>query len=339
MYSKSIKHKSAFSLIELSMALIIISILLTISVSVSKTAISNNKTADTKNKIEEIYQALGNFVKKHGRLPCPAAINLNESNANYGIEASSCNSAPSSGSGYYKSLSESNLYYGMIPIRTIGLPKESSLDGFGTKFAYIVINGFTNSQKFDQDLSGLNGNYVNSSGSNKIFIKENNGSASTINDEAIFVVVSYGENKNSGWNKNSSSQNTRSNDADERENDITSIDSSAGNASFDYIFYLSSNNNDNFDDIILYKTRAQLLTDFSYNPSKPCSQNITQKVTYGSEVVTHYWAGTNSINQGDAVASAVPCPSGYTAGVSAPTKKCGEFKRWNKDIATACTPN
>lgn len=68
------RHKKAFSLIELSIIILIISIIAAGSLTVSKTIVNNAKIATTKAKMDTIYKALTAFIATNRRLPCPALL-------------------------------------------------------------------------------------------------------------------------------------------------------------------------------------------------------------------------------------------------------------------------
>ena len=151
------KIKKAFSLIELSIVLVIIAILISASMPVATSVINNYKNRITKERIQAIYQALGNFTVSYQRLPCPASITLTKSDANYGMEidcgtlpyySGQSNPIPAPNSGVWQNTWSPNLIYGMIPVAALGLSKDMAEDGFGNKLAYSVIRGFTNLSTF-----------------------------------------------------------------------------------------------------------------------------------------------------------------------------------------------
>jgi prepilin-type N-terminal cleavage/methylation domain-containing protein len=147
--------KSAFSLIELSIVILIASILITGVLSMSNNNSGGLKTKITEDRIKEIYKALGNYLLINHHLPCPAALNIAKGSAGYGIEkrqainplattySSPCHikGTSSSNPGVYSgSLSQNQKYtaFGAIPVATLGLPSDMAEDGFGSKFTYIV---------------------------------------------------------------------------------------------------------------------------------------------------------------------------------------------------------
>lgn len=67
-------NKTAYSLLELSIVILIISILISGVLTMSVGTTNNAKNKATNDKILEIYKALGNFLLTNKRLPCPASL-------------------------------------------------------------------------------------------------------------------------------------------------------------------------------------------------------------------------------------------------------------------------
>ncbi len=229
-------EKKAFSLLELSIAITIIAVLISAVISSSKPAIEAHQTRITHERIKEIYQAMGNYLATNKRLPCPASIRLAKSNANYGTEVA-CGANPTespNGTGIWQCVWSNNIIYGMVPVTTLGLPKNMAEDGFGNKLAYVIIRGFTNSTTFGTD-DPLTYGYNSYTGSSfywtscgRIAIHEKTGStyraltslapvytaggycSDPRNQEAIFVIISNGPNQYGAWPANSTSQDTAS---------------------------------------------------------------------------------------------------------------------------------
>ena len=248
------KKKTAFSLIELSIVILIISILITGSLSISKTNIANNKKKITKEKIDAAYKTITTFVAINRRLPCPALFTVVKGSSTYGDETATggtCTGLTTSG----------NLVYGMLPTKALGLEPNMAEDGFGTKISYIVDSRFTK-RSFDinstdgfemtqsiaapDDIRQINGGVNDFS-----IIKIQSPSGTDITDSAVLVLISHGANKYSGWNATSTAQNGDDGIADENSNSITSYDAT----------FIAYSTDANFDDIILFKTKPQITRD------------------------------------------------------------------------------
>ena len=67
-------NKTAYSLLELSIVILIIAILISGAMTMSVGTLNNAKNKATQDKIAEIYKSLGNFLLANKRLPCPASL-------------------------------------------------------------------------------------------------------------------------------------------------------------------------------------------------------------------------------------------------------------------------
>jgi prepilin-type N-terminal cleavage/methylation domain-containing protein len=357
------KNKTAFSLVELSVVLVVIAVLISTSMPIATSVILNYKNRITNERIQAIYKALGNFTKNYQRLPCPASMQLAKGNSNYGKEID-C-SASGSAVGAWSSSANTNVIYGMIPTAALGLSSDMAEDGFGTKLAYVVIKGYANQSYFGTadsstlvgNGSGASFNAGDGSDDNRIRVHEKLGSSyKRLTASAVMLIISYGANQNCGFNSKLTTQNSVSSDSDELLNCVRSLDSSAGVASFynynystsTFPFLASSINNENFDDIVFYKTRNQLVADFNLYDLIYCSSDATQSITYNSST-SFYWYGTTGANlntkYGNIVlgspldsgnSATTACPSGYRRGPTRPSKRCGRFGVWESDVISNC---
>jgi hypothetical protein len=87
--------------------------------------LDNTAYSETKSKQERIKTALIGFLRTNGRLPCPD----NAAAVATGAEVSPCNAAAANG-------------YGIVPWQTLGIPRDTGIDGWGNYFTYRVANGF-----------------------------------------------------------------------------------------------------------------------------------------------------------------------------------------------------
>ncbi len=334
------KKIKAFSLIELSVVITIIALISAAALSLSVTDSGNEKVKITNQRIQDIYKAMGIHLAKKGYLPCPAPINKAKTDPSYGISGNCTTTPPAYGSGYWQSNTYSNLYYGMVPVQTLELPNITAEDGFGSKLAYAVLQGFTDPAKF-----GTSHSTTMTSSPNMIkimrriytpsssFIIETN---TTISNYAMFVIISYGANKFGAWNAATTTQNGASSLDVETWNYVTgNIDTStAGKADFytdngsNFPFIIGYNKS-GFDDILFYKTRTEMVSDFKLYNLLPCSATLTQ----GS----YTWTGSDNIKYGELVESSTQCSPGLRNGVYAPVKRCGAFGDWEDYLVKDCS--
>lgn len=264
------KFRKAYSLIELSIVILIISILITGALSVSVGSINNTKIKTTNDRMKEIYKAIGNYLVTNKRLPCPASLKkVKTVDSDYGAEVGG-GGGGCVGAGVYQSTTTTTLYYGMVPVRALGLPNDMAEDAFESKIVYIVNKNFTNLIETTPNFS--NATFATAAYTSIINVKEKPaGVAQDATLDAIMALVSYGANKYGAFNANAATQNPRSSDSDELNNDATTfVDSGTPNAVFDNVLVASSGNSDIFDDVVLFKRRNDLVSDFNAMFLIPC---------------------------------------------------------------------
>jgi prepilin-type N-terminal cleavage/methylation domain-containing protein len=308
------KNKNAYSLIELSIVIVIISILISGAMSVSVSSVNNAKVKTSKDRINEIYKAIGNFLLTNKRLPCPAAINTTKTgSSNYGDEVGAGSNC--AGTGVYQSTTNTNLVYGMIPVKALGLTIDMAEDGFESKFTYIIDKRFTNAcDLVNPNFSTIT--FCTSPFTSIITVNEKFGSITQQDTaDAIISIISHGSNKAGAYNANSSTRNSRSNDQDEQNNDINDSNN------FDNILVASSSASDVFDDVVFFKRRNDFIEDFKAMFMIPC--NISEITGFG----------TSSVIYGETVYATSSCANPNTD--KRLTKKCEAYGNW-VDIVAAC---
>ena len=259
-------NKTAYSLLELSIVILIIAILISGAMSISVGTLNNAKNKATQDKIAEIYKAIGNFLLANRRLPCPASLKkLKNTDADYGAEVVNC-----SGPGVYQSLTFTNLIYGAVPVKALGLSNEMAEDAFENKIVYMIDKRF--GVAADVVLNIFKITFATSASTGIVTIIEKPALVKQYPTlDAILLLISQGANKSGAFNNNSNTQNTRSIDADEMNNDISGfIDGTPSTATFDNTISATSDNSEIFDDIVFFKTRNQIVNDFNAMFLIPC---------------------------------------------------------------------
>ena len=276
--------KKAFSLIELSIVLILVAVVISGVMAVSTASINNAKVKNTNQNFNEIYRAIGAFLLANKRLPCPASISKNFiSDVDYGTEVVGC-----SGNGVYQSNSSSNIVYGGLPFKALNLSANFAQDGFGSRISYVIDKRFAIAN--DSQVNFSNITFATAPSTNNIIIKDKLITGETIlTADAIIVLISYGMNKSGSFNPQDSVQLARSSDVNEMENDITNlINSNPSTATFDNIFINQVRANLTFDDLIFYKTKKDLVEDFTVHHLTACydaGQFFANRSAYFNEVI------------------------------------------------------
>jgi prepilin-type N-terminal cleavage/methylation domain-containing protein len=104
-----------FSLVEMAIVLTIVGLLMATLLPSLTSQMEQQRRMETRKQMEDIRQALMGFAVMNGRLPCPTT-QTDPANANYGMEAGSCNSNPAA--------------EGYLPWKTLGV---TEIDAWGTK--------------------------------------------------------------------------------------------------------------------------------------------------------------------------------------------------------------
>lgn len=281
-------HKKAFSLIELSIVLVIVSVLIAGTLSVTVTGLNNAKLKVTQDRMQAIYKALGNYLATHYSLPCPASLYETKNSDGYGVAVGSdANCHTGSGDGVVFANINDGVAYGAVPVQTLGLADEMGEDGFGSKFAYVV-----NQQMTRADYPGtgtLGFSFYQTTGGDTIDAL--NIATDNAVEQNIVAIISFGPNKYGAFNANSATQNGGSTDNDEVQNYPTNIVHGTSNtADFgqnDYavteiVFTATDPTSDVFDDILLFKTKSQIVNDFGLQFLIPCVAFTSGVHTYGA---------------------------------------------------------
>jgi prepilin-type N-terminal cleavage/methylation domain-containing protein len=173
-----------FSLVELSVVLLIIGAIASVSLSLGS---AQQKVARIKNvdqTMEVIKTALKTYRLKNNRYPCPALLTTAPNSANYGIEEAGCDLACPAGL-----TCNGNAVQGFIPFKTIGLSEAIAYDSWGSRMTYVVDKTHT-----ANSTSGNGTLAVQDAAGNEI-------TNSTIMGKAIYILLSHGSDMKGGYGK------------------------------------------------------------------------------------------------------------------------------------------
>ncbi|HOY70268.1 MAG TPA: prepilin-type N-terminal cleavage/methylation domain-containing protein [Methylotenera sp.] len=141
-------RQKGFTLIELSVVLVIMGLLMGAIFGAGSTQIAQARITSTKQKQEAIKLALISFIARNNRLPCPAVSNLALGAAGYGLEAATpgtCTGATING----------QVATGIVPWASLSLSDENGTDGYYNRFTYQVTLNATNTTS--ETIAGLKG--------------------------------------------------------------------------------------------------------------------------------------------------------------------------------------
>lgn len=315
--SKKKTINRAFTLIELTVVLLVVSILLYGTLSTSG-MVNSVKVNLTKDKLDVIYNALGSYLVANKRLPCPASVTLSKLDSNYGKEVRNVATYACSGSGIYNSTSvgSTNLVFGAIPTYALNLSPDFAEDSFGNKFSYFIDQRFTYNyiSNIQSDISFSNASFGTAPYKDIMTIKNKNSNIDLeITKDAILVIVSHGVN-GFGAFKTSGVQNQLATESEELENNASNFVGS--NASFDKNFYYNSETGNLFDDIVLFKARDDFVENVQMMSIIPCKGNDLNDTSF-TKVSVYY---------GSVIEATSSCQVGAES--IKKTKKCDAYGRW-----------
>lgn len=261
---------AGFTLIELSIVLVVLGLMIGGIMSVINQENRRSKQVDLKTKMDAIEKALGTFVKKNSRLPCPADGTYAITVAQFGKEGGTAgigtcsNGATYDGNGNRTAdttpptanFKLSNTAGGVVPVRALGLPDEYAFDPWGGRFTYAVDVRMTATSSFST--------YTQIDATGSFTINDGSGNARITN--AIAVVLSHGANGHGAYQLSGTRKTAGSTNANEQTNCHCTSAAAAG--AWANTFVMGANtvttNTDlrtSFDDTLRYYTRGVLLTN------------------------------------------------------------------------------
>ena len=173
---------AGFTLVEMAIVLLLMGIVMTMGLKIVTATLNNSAYSDTKAKQERIKVALIGFLRTNGRLPCPD----NAAGIATGGAAASCEGTTQDG-------------YGVIPWRTLGIPRDTVQDGWGNYFSYRVANGIAPAIKNWASKTAGNAFDIDqlTTQSVALTIQEYNATETGYDDitnKAVAVIISHGNN-------------------------------------------------------------------------------------------------------------------------------------------------
>lgn len=174
-----------FSLVELSIVVLVIGIVLTMGIGAWTANLENQANGATVQRQAAIKEALIGYLRRNNRLPCPdtdfTAPDGAENRTTAGDPTTACSAA-----------------FGIIPYTTLGLARDAGRDGWGNFFSYHVSS--TNISTASNGNWSANTDWTRSAWfrtGNKGLITVNNRTGATVTaiaSNVVAVVVSHGRN-------------------------------------------------------------------------------------------------------------------------------------------------
>lgn len=252
------KKQSGFSLVELSVTLAVIGVTLGGALTLATKKTESDKLSETETKMELIADALDVYLTANQRLPCPADGSLAVTHANFGVAGTAAASSATVGCTTLSNFNSTGVYSGVVPTKTLLLPDDNMIDGWGRRIDYIVDFNFANNGTTNAVCDGsavaLHKICFKYAVNGSITVNDSTGAARTTT--AVYVLVSHGKNGRGAWIPTGSATRLAvATDVDELNNSVAA-DGSGFNTTF-----VQKDTDTTFDDIVAYRTKAQILDD------------------------------------------------------------------------------
>jgi prepilin-type N-terminal cleavage/methylation domain-containing protein len=244
-------HRSGFSLIELSIVLVIIGLMVGGIMSAMNQDARQKSQKDLNAKMDAIENALMDYVQRNGRLPCPSNPSNIVSDTAFGTEqgvAGVCSGNTNL---------TNSVMGGVVPVRTLAVPDDTMFDPWGGRFTYAVDIRYTASSAF-----------INTYPTDTTYgtIQINDTAGNTRNTQSIAVILSHGPNGHGAYQFAS---NTRKNggsiNTSEAENCNCNSAAATGTLNTTFVMgalqvVIPTNLLNSFDDTLRYYTRGSFVS-------------------------------------------------------------------------------
>lgn len=240
---------AGFSLVEFAILLVIFGAIAAASTMLGGKWVEKEEHKSSKLNTKTVEEALDAYRKLNGRLPCPADPTLAPDDANFGVEAANAGTctggAPAAGTA---AGGAGNTVLGVVPTKTLGMGNNLVVDAWGNRFDYYVDkrmtadNAFTVYNPSNADIGDIE-------------VRDPSGGVRTA--KAVYALVSKGGNARGAAARDGTMKNTATADLLEQENNEYNA---AGTASARDNILVQAAPTDQFDDIVSFKTRAQMST-------------------------------------------------------------------------------
>jgi prepilin-type N-terminal cleavage/methylation domain-containing protein len=209
--NKKTRIDGGFTLIEMSMVIIILGLAIAAILPIYNVYQENTKVNDTVSAIDTATSAIGSFRTINGRYPYPASLTDRRIiDATYGRENNAdMNLTPQgamNGAGVFiqQSIASRTMAYanewaafppgsrvrvriGFLPFKNLGLTEDQAYDSYGNRLMYAVTEHLANATTFRDDQGGID------------IIDANNATMVPVPGSVHFVVFSLGKNRNGAF--------------------------------------------------------------------------------------------------------------------------------------------
>jgi prepilin-type N-terminal cleavage/methylation domain-containing protein len=259
------KHPFGFTLLEMSIVLLIIATLAGGAVAMLSASVSKRQMEETQSKLKLLQETLLKYRIAFDRLPCPADFTSSNALNAYGTEANTpgtCTAAYNPDAVTYP-----NFVEGMVPVKSLGLADDAAIDGWGRRIFYMVDKRATALSAF----ASIDASYISMPDTAtpplpRLTVKGGAGQTKVTN--AMYVLMSTGANGHGGYSRGTSVTatriNVRSSNLNEQNNCDCDATATATSTSFGTFVQAMPNSESSsdihnvFDDVVVFATRQDL---------------------------------------------------------------------------------
>lgn len=246
--------QKGFTLIELSVVLVIAVVILSMAIGAGLTAIESQRIKTTYERMNYIIYSLDKYARTFNHLPCPADPTRNFGDTLFGVgvdtdtDGGSCDTLNAN----ILRHGATNVIAGSVPVVTLDLPPIVGEDGWGRRITYVVDQDLT---FIDRDSPAVNGYTASAVNGNVTIRNAPTGTGSDIITNASIALISHGSNGHGAWQGKGNANRINKGVADNTPEGENSHIVTPGN--WDNIFvqiYPTST----YDDILVYRSKWQL---------------------------------------------------------------------------------
>lgn len=202
---KKFRCDAGFTLIELSVVLIVLGLIVSAAFPILSVYEKRKILQTTKDNLHKAEQALDAYLYINGAYPCPASRLEKLGKKTFGKAIERCISDTREAASYLVQTNKSapvgptliaegrnlkKIRIGILPFRSLGLPDNNAIDGWGRLFQYAITENLTALETFDQRAGAID--VVAGDGQSRL----------TPPGTAQYVIFSTGENGKAGFYKN-----------------------------------------------------------------------------------------------------------------------------------------
>ncbi len=250
------RNTQGFTLIELSIVIVIFSIILGSILGLMPALQQSSNTMNINDKLTKIQAAIDTFYSQNGYLPCAARINDAPATATFGV-STDCSLASVAGTTEIAgATANENLRIGAVPTRTLNLPDDFMFDSWNTRIEYVSVKQMSRTNALFTPYTSLQADIIRieDAGANRIH-QANSASYANV---VAYALISYGANNKGAVNYlgtvNPIVACSGGRDVENCDDDNTFVEAIFDSSSGGY-----------YDDFIRWKTKQQIMREVTYS--------------------------------------------------------------------------